>query len=353
MFSLFNVVQFKNIDCQAASNVALQGRCFTKTECKSKGGTEDGNCASSFGVCCVFRMSGTDANCGGTLTENGTFIESPGFPNALAATVRTCGYRVNRCAKDIRQIRLDFVAATLSQPLAANGVCGGATVDTLTITPGANNVGIPVLCGNLAGQHMYLDAGNADPGPIANLAFVTVAAPATAVQRSWRIRVSQIEGDSPSRAPNGCLQFFTGARSTVKSFNFDGSNACATGCTLATQNYRACFRTEQGMCGAQFAESVAAAGKDSFQIDGQANAVVGAANCNANGGVQILGVDASANPALATGDLFCGTILSTVAGATVPNAVRSNNRPFSLSYIVNANPTGRAGFSIDVTQAPC
>jgi hypothetical protein len=107
------------------------------------------------------------------------------------------------------------------------------------------------------------------------------------------------------------------------------------------------------MCGAQFAESVAAAGKDSFQIDGQANAVVGVANCNANGGVQILGVDASSKPALATGDLFCGTILSTVAAATVPNAVRSNSKPVALSYIVNANPTGRAGFSIDVTQTPC
>ena len=47
------------------------------------------------------------------------------------------------------------------------------------------------------------------------------------------------------------------------------------------------------------------------------------ANCAANGGVQIPGVDASSNPQLATGDLFCGTILSSTAMATVPNAVRS------------------------------
>ena len=49
------------------------------------------------------------------------------------------------------------------------------------------------------------------------------------------------------RAPNGCLQYFTGIRSTVKSFNFDGTAAHVTGGMLQTQDYNICFRTEKGM----------------------------------------------------------------------------------------------------------
>ena len=48
------------------------------------------------------------------------------------------------------------------------------------------------------------------------------------------------------RAPNGCLQYFTGIRNTVTSFNFDGTSAHATGGNLMTQDYNVCFRTEQG-----------------------------------------------------------------------------------------------------------
>ena len=49
------------------------------------------------------------------------------------------------------------------------------------------------------------------------------------------------------RAPNGCLQYFTGARSTVKSFNWDGTHACTTGCFLRNQQYPVCFRPEKGI----------------------------------------------------------------------------------------------------------
>ena len=49
-----------------------------------------------------------------------------------------------------------------------------------------------------------------------------------------------------SRAPPGCLQYFTGVRSTVESFNWDGTTACSTGCFLRQQAYRVCFRPEKG-----------------------------------------------------------------------------------------------------------
>ena len=48
------------------------------------------------------------------------------------------------------------------------------------------------------------------------------------------------------RAPPGCLQYFTGVRNTVKSFNWDGTTACSSGCFLREQAYRVCFRPEKG-----------------------------------------------------------------------------------------------------------
>ena len=32
----------------------LQGTCYTASECGTKSGTSDGNCAAGFGVCCTF-----------------------------------------------------------------------------------------------------------------------------------------------------------------------------------------------------------------------------------------------------------------------------------------------------------
>ena len=49
------------------------------------------------------------------------------------------------------------------------------------------------------------------------------------------------------RAPNGCLQYFTGTHNTVTSYNYDGTNAYATGGQLANQDYQNCFRTEAGI----------------------------------------------------------------------------------------------------------
>ena len=41
--------------CQAAKDTTLTGVCYTSEECSKNGGTADGNCAASFGVCCVLK----------------------------------------------------------------------------------------------------------------------------------------------------------------------------------------------------------------------------------------------------------------------------------------------------------
>jgi len=379
-FSLFNVIKFKNTGCQSTSDGNLQGVCYTKQECADLGGSSEGNCAAGFGVCCIISVSGTTAACGGTVTQNCSYIESPDFP-AARTEAGNCVYMVNRCSSDICQIRLDFVTAILAQPLpagnAAQGDCGGAT-DTLGLVPGAGNPNlIPALCGTLTGQHVYLEASRtvdlAATVTIANVMGGTING-----MRMWRIKVSQIECNSRTKAPQGCLQYFTGIQSTIKSFNFDGSIACTTGCEISSQDYRACFRQEAGMCGMLFTESNVDAGKLAFGFDspGANNAVAKAqslgAVCAMNAANACAAVNANAvqtcnfiqipGASLNDGvngdaDIFCGSFLNPTNNALASAAVTTTRKPFELRHVVVGNTAniaaGLPGFSLDATQTPC
>lgn len=360
--SLFNVVKFKNTGCQATSSASLQGVCHTKQECTDGGGMADGNCAAGFGTCCIFIVSGDTTTCGGTVTRNCSYVENPEFPSSRTA-VGNCAFMVNRCSSDICQIRLDFQSPTsLAQPTAATGVC----TESLVVAPGATTTStgaIPTLCGTLTGQHMYIDAGNANV-LAATLTFATVTGSTT----MWRVKVSQIECSSSSRAPNGCLQYFTGQRNTVTSYNFDGTAACVTGCQLANQDYNNCFRTEAGMCGINYTPSNVAAGSNAFQLSAMANIILaqqGLANCavTMNAGnamcliaaadtcsfVQIPG----SNGAAIVNDLYCGMFLNSGAAAGVNEVVSSQMKPFRFRYAVLGNSAALGGYSLDVTQTPC
>ena len=55
-FSLFSIVQFPNQQCTASSSSSTYGTCYTSSECTSKGGSSDGNCAAGFGVCCKLQL---------------------------------------------------------------------------------------------------------------------------------------------------------------------------------------------------------------------------------------------------------------------------------------------------------
>ena len=48
---LFTVVQFPNDACTSSSG--LTGTCVTAAQCDERAGTANGNCAASFGVCCL------------------------------------------------------------------------------------------------------------------------------------------------------------------------------------------------------------------------------------------------------------------------------------------------------------
>jgi len=379
-FSLFNVVKFKNTNCQATSDADLQGVCMTKEECSDINGNSDGNCASGFGSCCVIRVSGTAANCAATISQNATYIESVDYPASIT-TAGTCTYTINRCSSDICQIRLDFTPTVLGQPMAAgnaanSGVCDGNNADSITFAPGVSGLpanSIPVLCGTLSNQHVYLEADRAtDPAATVTIVTTLNRVPAT---RNWRIKVSQIECSSNMKAPQGCLQYFTGVSNTVTSFNFDGTAGTATGGELANQDYRVCFRQEAGMCGQQFAETMGIPNNgDAFQLGAQANAIAnggashalclvpanGGANCLTAAGdtcsfIQIPGASPYPITATANEDIFCGALLSansgTVAAIGTSSVITTTKKPFTLRHASLGNTnTAQVGFSLDVTQ---
>jgi len=345
MFSLFNVVKFTNSPCQAKSSTDLQGVCFTDKECSDRGGAEDGNCASGFGRCCVFRNS----VCGATVSENCTYVENPGFPNAYTGTVPgNCAFTVNRMQTDIAQIRLDFTNMAMGNPNAASGVCDG---ESLVIAAGATNlVGsqvTPTLCGVNTGQHVYVDAGTATAAT--TLTFAMVAA-STA---TWRVKVSQITSSSMYTAPTGCLQYFMGIKNTVTSFNFGtGTGDCNPNCNLQPLDYNVCFRQEKGMCSMQYVENSGA--DNAFELhDTAANLATGkvqAANC-ANSGL-IISVPIDEHQV--TEGIYCGSFLGSLAEAKAPNVIPGDAGSFSFrAYAAGTQAAALAGFSIDASQVAC
>jgi len=364
-FSLFSVLKWKNTGCQSVSDVNLQGVCYTKQECDDLGGEEDGNCAAGFGTCCIVRVKGTTDNRGGTVTQNCSYIENVDFPAAEAAT-STNTYTITKCSSEICQIRLDFIMGNFAQPVAGTGVCTNR--DTVTITPGGTGA-VPVLCGDITGQHLYFDAGVTNAA--GTVAIVTNAANAAGGTKSWRIKVSQIECDSATRAPNGCLQYFFENTNTVQTFNWDGetARANAAGGLLANQDYRACFRQNAGMCSMQWSESVVTGTADAFDFYSVENANNEFNNaqhtitqCSAAPGtagmsyVQIPGATISNLPNL---DTFCGSKLSSFVdvdtnGAIQSGAVIATGVPFEIRFVsLGAAATNEAGASLVATQIPC
>jgi len=160
------------------------------------------------------------------------------------------------------------------------------------------------------------------------------------------------------RAPPGCLQYFTGTRTTATSFNWDGTTACSTGCFLKDQSYRVCFRPEKGMCGMSYAETDSESSSvDTFDMtEGASYARVGQAQCGAieQGYLEISSADAQ------TMDRYCGTHLAQTGDGTHPAnsagvvyAAESNPWNFGVIAISGQSQDKVGGFSVVATQLPC
>ena len=147
--SLFSIVQFPNQQCAGSSSSSTYGTCYTSSECSSRGGSADGNCAAGFGVCCVISTS----TCGSSVSTNTTYIRNPGYPSSFtASSAATCTFTFTKVSDDICQLRLDF--QTFSG--FATSTTAGDCYDTLAVG-GQTGVNPPTICGTNTGYHSELE----------------------------------------------------------------------------------------------------------------------------------------------------------------------------------------------------
>ena len=126
----------------STSSLAIFGTCFSVTECRSKGGSADGNCAAGFGVCCTFLAN----TCGSTVYNNGTYVQNPSYPSSYTTT-GSCEYSVLPMNSHICQLRLDFDHFDLT-----DNVVGGVCTDSFDVTVGSSR-DYYSLCGTNSGYH--------------------------------------------------------------------------------------------------------------------------------------------------------------------------------------------------------
>lgn len=266
-FSLFSVVTFKNEECSSEPTFtggSVKGTCYTATECGDKSGTKSGNCASGFGVCCIF-ISNTGASV--TISENRTYLRNPLFPSIETTESADISYTINKMQSDICQVRLDFDTFVIAGPANTEQIgTDGATTNCndLMKTTATSNMFVPELCGVLTGEHLYVDVG---PDSTDNVVFLfqfaivttNVPTPANAM-RLWSIKTSQIPCWAPYRAPDGCHRYFMQASGQIISPNFAkvpaGTSRAAgqllSGMDLLSQDLKTCLRREKGMCCTKF-----------------------------------------------------------------------------------------------------
>jgi len=363
-FSLFSVVSFENAPCVSSSGltgsgVNRNGTCYTTTECTDEGGTASGNCASGFGICCLFTLSSSSSL---TVSQNNTYIQNPSFPSVYTDT-SALTYTVNKCADNICAFRLDFETFQTEGPSTFTEASGGACVDTFQVTTSPSQSTIPVICGANAGQHMYLSVGPAS-GVTASLAFTFSG---TSTERTWEIKVSQIECGTKQMPQDGCLQYFTGLSGEFKTFNFDESSSSEYS-HLASQDYNVCIRQEAGMCCVEYRECD---DTSSWTLDTQAMPISTAA---ATGGtmctgdyLEIVGATTFCGAKELSGRV-CGAVFTTTAHSTATQTsvgidalVCSCSPPFTVGIVTDAAvDTGaittagaNRGACLSYTQVPC
>merc|ERR1711997_360793 len=122
---------------------------------QEKHGRAEGNCASGFGICCVF----TKETCGEKVNQNSTYIRNEDYPTAVT-TAGTCEYEVEKCDENVCTLRLDFEEFTLdSWAATASDDSGYICSDTFVVSDLDTGAVVPTICGENTGQHMFIDLG--------------------------------------------------------------------------------------------------------------------------------------------------------------------------------------------------
>ncbi|KAL3283752.1 hypothetical protein HHI36_017921 [Cryptolaemus montrouzieri] len=275
---------------------------------------------------------------------NNTYFSNSNFPSAVTTGGR-CVMTIQKCNDDICQVRIDFLASTLAQPNPV-GVCNS---DSLVIVGGGGSV--PTICGDNTGQHIYLDFnGNS------TIEMITSTLDGLNVGRNWNYRITQIACACPTRAPSGCLMYYTSISGTVRSFNY-GTTTTTNPVTnllgtreLINENYGICVSMAPGYCSIEWSSCSA----NSF--------IVSDNEASISPPIPLFGNDCDAdfvvipNPYFPNGtrapsDRICGNSFPTVI---------SYSKPFVLTVVTNGNETstlgpdvGNVGFCLNYRQILC
>jgi len=325
LFSVFQIVQFKNDKCSAVDGE--KGTCFTASECTAKGGDERGSCASSFGVCCVFEIDSCKK--GGTTNAKNGVVKNANAPGPVSGDAAKCPagdrqarqstglgpltieYTFQKFSSDIQQMRFDFEYTSVSKPMMGN--CDN---DTITFT-GADAVTMKTmpmnLCGVLTGQHIFVSVKEVEE--------IKLTIKLTdANEQFWKIVFKQIDSsETDEMAPRGCLQYFQEDIGTLETFNYENGN----GELLNDHKYSMCIEQKDAYC------DIALTTVTPFMLGGSAGA------CSDS---VIFGTNQ-----------FCGSTFGN-SGQLNWNYTGNYNVPFSSD---SDNAAMDVGFSIGYVLLPC
>ncbi|KAI1286442.1 hypothetical protein HDE_10967 [Halotydeus destructor] len=336
------------------------GVCMSKAACVTSGGVVAGSCGL-LSSCCIYQGS-----CRAVVNANETYFVSPQYPNLQSERLDppVCIFtlkRNNLVQKwPICQIRLDFDEFSLAAPW--NGTCGGLT-DSFVIS-GATNFnasGLPEhgICGDLSGQHLYV---NVDPDDTSEpLLLVVNTANEQRFTRKWSIRIRQVPCHSPFKAPPGCLQYHTTNTGIVESFNYRGLNTgrpnySPTGYQqqellpnpnyFNEMNYGICVAQQPKTCGVKWEaiefdmgggrESVSGTGAPGTTNIGCTQSTNLGGSATPDIGDYVLIPGASADGVSLLEHTFCGQFLNPRPDMTLNSALTSFFKPFVM-YVKTDN----------------
>ncbi|XP_059098986.1 uncharacterized protein LOC131893072 isoform X2 [Tigriopus californicus] len=361
VFSLFNVVQFKNEGCRSTSTISSggtgssnrNGTCYTSTECTTRGGSAAGSCASGFGVCCVFLISSS----GATVSQNCSYLRNPGFPNAYAETSQV-SYTIQKCDSSVCRLRLDFESFSLlgtgntEEFLDPNP--GGQCRDMFTVSSNTGNT-LPTICGQNTGQHIYVEMGCLDSDTVS----VNLNIDGSTAVRMWEIKVTQVKCNTEGQPRNcGCLQYHTGLTGRLTTFNFLPTNDNH----LAKQEYSICIRQEAGMCCVEYTVC-ADASSYSLEAKNDDGTNMQDSNCSKDYvGIEGGSATCNASPGDVLFTQFCGNVFTTDEAATMNMPICDCTKPFRVDIFTDedtdeaeatANEKHSRGLCLEYRQIPC
>jgi len=308
--------------------------------------------------------------CGGTInTTSSNFFVNPSNPNEDLNVVNPCRVKVDITWNNVCQLRLDFESFSLSQPSAETSQCD---TDAFRMFETGNDASVPEICGENAGQHLYVDVDPSSRGPTLEIDTFNSAATGR-FPRLWKIQVTQIQCNSVDRAPEGCRQYYKSSTGTVKSFNFKNPPSTAaeidsdTGLQLHldNQNYQVCIMPQPGLCSIRwtpttestfvmtgaFIGSGAAIGTGNAWEDAYTGAVAGYVPIDPTPCADYILIPEGSYAAILSSpfipagqsDRYCGGVFPTVTSTAQPFGLRVRTdaaQPFAID-------SGNVGFSLD------